>query len=115
MTSGIPNRDPMINRSLAFLVAALGALVLGLASTATIGGAVGVDVARAQSPVPSAGTAADSGVGDTTAAADPDPDAQLDDTSAGCPDQGGHIRDDTGTAGVTAADPSSCQATGTDP
>src|SRR4051794_11924348 len=100
MTSGIPNRDPMINRSLAFLVAALGALVLGLASTATMGGPVGVDVARAQSPVPSAGTAADSGV---------------DDTSAGCLDQGGHIRDDTDTASVTAADPGSCPATGTDP
>src|SRR3954462_14653994 len=100
MTSGIPNRDPMINRSLAFLVAALGALILGLASTATMGGPVGVDVARGQSPVPSAGTAADSGV---------------DDTSAGCLDQGGHIRDDTGTASVTAADPGSCPATGTDP
>src|SRR3954469_1385372 len=102
MTSGIPNRDPMINRSLAFLVAALGALVLGLASTATVGGPVGVDVAHAQSPAPSAGTAADSGVDDTTAAGDPDPDAQLDDTSAGCLDQGGHSEDDTGIASVTA-------------
>jgi hypothetical protein len=96
----------MIDWSRAFLVAALGALVLGLASTAMVGGLVGVDVARAQSPAPSAGTAVSpvSGVDDTTAAADPDPDAQLDDTAAGGLDNtdlGGPI-DDTG---QPAADP----------
>jgi len=156
----------MINRSVAFLVAALGALVLGLASSSTVGELVGVDVARAQSPAPSAGTAADPGVDDTTAAADPAPDAQLDDTATGTPDEGGLGRplddqpgtgsdsdtstatgtgsapapppdpeaglgdpsvecldqggdgapiDDTGTAGVTAADPGPCAASGTGP
>src|SRR4051812_41835791 len=89
MTKRIPTGELMINRSLAFLVAALGALVLGLASTATVGGLVGVDVAHAQSPAPSAGAAADSAVDDTTAAADPDPDAGLDDTATGTLDQGG--------------------------
>ena len=69
----------MINRSLAFLATALGALVLGVASPATVSGLVGVGVARAQSPAPSGGTAADPGVDDTTAAVDPDADAEHDD------------------------------------
>jgi len=105
----------MINRSFVMLVPALGALVLGLASTATVGGLVGVDVARAQSPLPSAGTAADAGVDDTTAAADPDPDAQLDDTATGTLGQGGlagpvddqpgfGTGSDTGTGSGTAPD-----------
>src|SRR4051794_38144505 len=166
MTKRLANREPIINRSLAFLVAALGALVLGLASSSTVGELVGVDVARAQSPAPSVGTAADPGVDDMTAAADPAPDAQLDDTATGTLDHGGLGRpvddrpgtgggsdtstatgtgsapapppdpeaglddppvecldqggvgapiDDTGSAGVTAADPGSCAAAGTDP
>src|SRR4051812_3998057 len=112
MTKRIPTGELMINRSLAFLVAALGALVLGLASTATVGGLVGVDVAHAQSPAPSAGTAAGSAVDDTTAAADPD--AGLDDTPAGCLDQGGlgGPIDDTATAAVAAADPGPCPPPG---
>jgi hypothetical protein len=69
----------MIKRSLALLAAALGTLVLGLASTATVDGFVGVELARAQSTAPAAGTAA----------TDPDPDVGLDDTATGTLDQGG--------------------------
>jgi hypothetical protein len=102
----------VISRCLAFLAAALGALVLGVASTATVSGLVGVDVARAQSPAPSPGTPAGS-----APARPPDPEAGLDGTPAGCLDQGGlgGPIDDAGTADVTAADPGSCAATGTDP
>jgi hypothetical protein len=100
----------MIKRSLATLAAALGALVLGLASTATVDGLVGVDVARAQSTAPAAGTAA----------TDPDPDAGLDDTATGPLDQsglGGPVDDQpaTGTGTGTATGDENAPAPPADP
>jgi hypothetical protein len=64
----------MTNRLLALAAATLGALVLGLASTAGVGGLAGVGVARAQSPAPPADAAVppDSG-GDDTAVGELDP------------------------------------------
>jgi hypothetical protein len=112
MTKRIPNGGLMINRSLALLAAALGALALGLASTPTVGGLVGVDVARAQSPASSAGTAA----------TDPDPDAPLDDTATGTLDQsglGGPVDDQpatgTGSGTGTATGTGSAPAAPPDP
>src|SRR5919201_197602 len=68
------NGELMINRLLALLAATLGALVVGLASTAAVGGLAGVEVAHAQSPAPAADTAVtpDSGT-DNTAVGDLDP------------------------------------------
>jgi Meckel syndrome type 1 protein len=68
------NGELMINRFRALVAATLGALVVGLASTAAIGGLAGVEVARAQSPAPAADTAVppDSGT-DGTAVGDLDP------------------------------------------
>src|SRR4051812_47178684 len=74
MTKRILNGELMTNRPLALLMAALGALVLGLAATPTVGGLVGVDVAHAQA---------------LASLTDTDPDGQLDDSAIGALDQSG--------------------------
>jgi hypothetical protein len=105
MTKCVQNGDLMINRLSALLAVTLGALLMGLASTAAIGGVAGVEVARAQSPASAAGT-------DTT----PDPDAGLDDTPSGLLDDtglGGPV-DDQGTTGA-GTDPPAGGDTGTAP
>ena len=152
----------MTNRLFALAAATLGALVLGLASTAGVGGLAGVGVARAQSPAPPAdagvppasggddtavgeldptdlagpvdatnteaatpadttsadttpadATPADTTPADATPAAAPDPDAGLDDTPTGSLDQtdlGAPVDDQAGAGTGGASD----TGTGTD-
>jgi hypothetical protein len=104
MARRLPTRELLV-----FLVAILGAVVVGLAST---------DGARAQSPAPTAGAMADAGADDTTAAADPEPDAPLGDPATAVDDQPPTDNDsgtDTGTGSDTAAGTGSAPPPAEDP